>query len=1056
MNNFAVYNASAGSGKTFTLVKEYLKIALENDSDNQYKNILAVTFTNKAASEMKERVISALQSLSGQKALEGTPKHLMEALLLPLEKGGLGATQEQIVARSKKVLKSILHNYGNFAIGTIDKFTHKIIRTFAHDLHLPLNFDIELNENEVLDKSIDLLISEIGSNEKITKLLIEYAGKKAEDEASWHIEKDLKNFAKNLIKEEGEFHLQQLRNLTIDDFEEIKKELSGSIISFEKELTSLATTAISEVQSKGIYEKSFSGSFYTKHWLKLLKFKDFTPTATFLKIINGEQNWYAKTVSQDQKDLIDANQAEFIVWYNSSKDLIDNKGEEYIINKLLIKNIYNLAVLNEIEKTIQEYKKENSVLSISDFNKKIAKIVASEPIPFIYERLGEKYKHYLIDEFQDTSIIQWHNLVPLVDNSLANGKFSMIVGDAKQAIYRFRGGEVEQIIKLPYLHNNNNNELIKEREAAFIRNYKEENLESNFRSKAEVVEFNNQFFSFIANNLSGAYKEIYNNLSQKFNTENSGGGVEIDLLDGEDKDEFDELTYNRILEIIEHTTSETEGYKLEDIAILTRGNKEGSAIASILLEKGIPVVSSESLLLNNSAEVKFLLNVFNFLVNPKEVSFQLPIINYLVNNQFKTDKLIDIYNHKNSNTLEVYLLSKELILDYKNIANYSLYELTEYLIRHFNLSQEVNIYIQFFLDKIQEYAARFDNSVVNFLEWWENKSSKFSIVIPEGINAVKIMSIHKSKGLEFPVVIYPYADSISKNTEEYSWINDTNIERFKTAILPLSSALKGTKYERILKNEIEKSKLDLINILYVALTRPKDRLYILSKRYKAPKTASQSDSINISKLFFDYCELNSSQKVNDYTYQFGSFLPNKSDDVSSENKNEDFTNVVYNNWRDKIEISFQAPEIWETEHLESATEYGRLIHKILADIETVEDLETVIKKYQLAGIINSKEAENISIEIKEIINLDSVRPFFTDLDKVINETSILLPSGKTYQPDRVVQKNNETFIIDYKTGNQETSHLKQLANYQTILLEMGYSNVKSYLLYIKDRELVSL
>ncbi|TXB66729.1 AAA family ATPase [Vicingus serpentipes] len=1056
MNNFAVYNASAGSGKTFTLVKEYLKIALENDSDNQYKNILAVTFTNKAASEMKERVISALQSLSGQKALEGTPKHLMEALLLPVDKGGLGATQEQIVDRSKKVLKSILHNYGNFAIGTIDKFTHKIIRTFAHDLHLPLNFDIELNENEVLDKSIDLLISEIGSNEKITKLLIEYAGKKAEDEASWHIEKDLKNFAKNLIKEDGEIHLQQLRNLTIDDFEEIKKELSGSIKSFEKELSLLATNAIAEVHNKGINEKSFSRSFYTDYWKKLLNLKDFTPTATFLKIINGEQNWYAKTVPQDQQELIDSNQQEFITWYNTSKALIDNKGEEYFVNKLLIRNIYNLAVLNEIEKTIQEYKKENSVLSISDFNKKIAKIVASEPIPFIYERLGEKYKHYLIDEFQDTSIIQWHNLIPLIDNSLADGKFSMIVGDAKQAIYRFRGGEVDQIIKLPYLHNNNNNELIKEREAAFVRNYKKENLESNFRSKAEVVDFNNQFFSFIANNLSGTYKEIYNNLSQNYIPANIGGGVEIDLLEAEGKDEFDEITYNRILEIIAHNTSETEGYKLDDIAILTRGNKEGSAIATILLEKGIPVVSSESLLLNNSAEVKFLINIFNFLSNPKEVSFQLPVINYLINNQFTTDKLIDIYNHKNTSTLELYLLSKELMLDYKNIANYSLYELTEYLIRHFNLDQEVNIYIQFFLDKIQEYASRFDNSVVNFLEWWKNKSSKFSIVIPDGINAVKIMSIHKSKGLEFPVVIYPYADSVSKNTENFSWINDTNIERFKTAILPLNNSLKGTKYESILNDEVEKSKLDLVNILYVALTRPKDRLYILSKMYEAPKKPSQSNSINISKLFFDYCELNPSQKVSDSTYQFGIFSPNEKDEVNGENKNEEFTSVVYNNWRDKIEISFQAPEVWETEYLESATEYGRLVHKILADIETIGDLESVIKKYQLAGIINSKEAEDINKEINEILSLSAIKPFFTDIDKVINETSILLPSGKTYQPDRVVQKNNETFIIDYKTGNQETSHLKQLSNYQTILLEMGYTNVKSYLLYIKDRELVSL
>ena len=242
--NFTVYNSSAGSGKTFTLVKEYLKIALRNNNSNAYKGILAVTFTNKAASEMKERVISALQALSGQKEMVGTPKHLLDALLKPINQGGLGITELEIKQRSGLVLQSILHNYNDFAISTIDKFTTKIIRTFALDLKLPLNFGIELNEDEVLKNSVDMLIAEIGVNDKLTKLLIDYSKQKADDEKSWNIEIELIKFAKNILKDGGEAHLEKIRNLSIDDFEQIKKDLIVSINSFEKETKEIAKSEL--------------------------------------------------------------------------------------------------------------------------------------------------------------------------------------------------------------------------------------------------------------------------------------------------------------------------------------------------------------------------------------------------------------------------------------------------------------------------------------------------------------------------------------------------------------------------------------------------------------------------------------------------------------------------------------------------------------------------------------------------------------------------------------------------------------------------------------------
>ena len=407
MNNFVTYNSSAGSGKTYTLVKEYLKIALETKNSSQYKHILAVTFTNKAAAEMKARVIEALKALSSDEPLEGTPKFLQLDLLLPKEKGGLGIDANEVNLRSKRVLKSILHNYNDFGVSTIDKFTHKIIRTFAHDLQLPLNFDIELDDREVLGAAIDMLIAEVGNNEKLTKLLLEYTSKKAEEEESWHIERDLYEFSRNLLKEDGELYLEKIRQLTLKDFDEIKVQLFAQTKEFEATVKQWGKDGLEFIAKKGVEHGSFSRSFFANYWKDLATLKKFDVTATTLKIIAGDANWYAAKVDDSQKQLIDSLQQEFIAQFQGSREYIDEFESTYRVNKLIIKNLYNLAVLNEIEKTVLAFKKENNVLSISDFNKRIATIVESEPIPFIYERLGEKYNHYLIDEFQDTSIIQW-------------------------------------------------------------------------------------------------------------------------------------------------------------------------------------------------------------------------------------------------------------------------------------------------------------------------------------------------------------------------------------------------------------------------------------------------------------------------------------------------------------------------------------------------------------------------------------------------------------------------------------------------------------------------
>jgi ATP-dependent exoDNAse (exonuclease V) beta subunit len=1048
MSNFRTYNSSAGSGKTYTLVKEYLKIALATKSSSQYKHILAVTFTNKAAAEMKARVIDALKALSANEALEGTPKFLQIDLLKPEAEGGVGINAEEIKERSQRVLKSILHSYNDFGVSTIDKFTHKIIRTFAHDLHLPLNFDIELDDREVLGAAIDMLIAQVGANEKLTKLLMEYTSKKAENEESWHIEKDLFEFSRNLLKEDGDLYLEKIRKLSITDFEAIKTKLFAQTKEFEQAVKQMGTDGLDFVQSKGIEATSFSRSFLGNYWRDLATLKKLEPTATTLKIIAGEANWYAAKVDGSQKQLIDSFQHDLVRQFEGSRTYINQNESDYRVNKLIIKNLYNLAVLNEIEKTVLEFKKDNNVLSISDFNKRIAAIVESEPIPFIYERLGEKYNHYLIDEFQDTSIIQWHNLIPLVDNSLANGKFNMVVGDAKQAIYRFRGGEVEQIINLPQVFKHQNNPLLLEREAALTRNYSEATLSTNFRSKAEIVDFNNRFFQSVAGNLSESYQRLYSDLYQEFNPENNGGGVSVEFLEEAEREVYRLSVLNTILKNIESIIH--DGYLYSDVAILTRSNGDGSEIASFLLEHNISVISSESLLLNNSDEVKFIINLFRFITAPTDKNYQVQLLNYLTQHVYD-DSLFEVFEMHRENTVNSYLSTKDIRIAYAKIRNYSLYELAEYLVITFGFDAKVDVYIQFLLDKIHEYASRSDNSIINFVEWWEGKADKFSIVIPDGINAVKVMSIHKSKGLEFPVVIYPFATSPVSTSEDFFWTNQTNIEGLGSAIMPIRKELTETRFASVYEDEMDKSRLDLVNVLYVALTRPKDRLYIVSKQTKKP-----TENGSVTDYLFNYCQANEEGKVADHHYRYGSFAKN-TQAHQAPNNDIQFQQVAYNNWRAQIAISYQAPLVWDTENPVTIGEHGTLIHNILKQVKAITDVNNAIDTAVRKGLITAAERPQIKEEIERVFQIEGVAEWFVDFEELKNERSILLSSGETYQPDRVVVKNNTTYLIDYKTGKENaTEYEKQITEYRNLLAQMGYQNIKPYLLYLKSGELVGV
>lgn len=1051
--SFTVYKSSAGSGKTFTLVKEYLKIALsdEHSPPRLYKKILAITFTNKAAAEMKERIIKALKMLS----VNNPGK---EVALLNILQKELNLPTHIIAERAEKVLEAILHNYSDFGIGTIDSFVHKVIRTFAFDLKIPINFNIETDSAKLLSEAVDILISRIGTDENLTKVLIEFAESKTDEEKNWHIEYDLQNLAGNLLKEEAIEHIKSLKRLSVTDFFNIRNKILKEIKTFENSVVEIAKKANDIIENKNISAASFyqGEKGITKYFKNIAKQKfDKVLPNSYVTATITEDKWTSGKASVADKNSIEEIKAEITDLYNKLQEIITEGYSEYILFNLINKNIYALTVLNEIEKILEEFKMQNNILHISEFNKLISGIISSQPVPFIYERLGEKYHNYLIDEFQDTSVLQWHNLLPLIDNSLAEDHFTMIVGDGKQSIYRWRGGEVEQFTKLPEVHAHGNNPLVKEREASLQRSYLGKNLSNNFRSKREIIKFNNSFFKTLSSKLSLNHQKIYEGLEQGFPENNTGGYVSIELIEG-DKEEKKRQYLFKTSEIIKRLLSDNYSYK--DIAILVRRNTDGKAIADFLTSEKIPVISSESLLLKKSRMVNFIYAVMKYLHNPQDNIAKAAILEFLVFNK----KINETYHAGIGNiiyssdlyALDNFLKANNISFQSNFLTAFPIYEMCEELVRIFRLNETNDAYVQFFLNEVLTYTTKNNNTLSDFIDWWSEESYQPSVAVPDGLNAVTIMTIHRSKGLEFPAVIFPFADWSVEHGNKQLWINPENkkIPELEAAIVSTSSQLENTQFAELYAEEKNKSLLDNVNILYVALTRPEERLYILSS-----SPGKQPDKVNcVNDMFGYYLKQSGMWSESQATYEFGSLVKHIN---NHKKKNSELFvpgTLHSNSWRDKIRIKTSSSSIWKTEDTEIKKSKGLLLHNILSKIKTANNIDEVLKTFYNEGIIDKNEFSEFSKSITRLLNIKEINPFFKEGLNVKTEAELILPDGSLFRPDRVVLYEDKAVVIDFKTGKPSEKHRDQLNKYGEILTGMGQAKTEKYLVYLEDEKVIQV
>lgn len=1049
--SFHIYRSGAGSGKTFTLARSFLLLALGRP--NAFRNILGVTFTNKATEEMKSRIISILKVIASDES------HPMEGYLM--EK--LGITLPLLKHRAKDTLSDILHQYGRFSIVTIDSFFHKVIRSFAREMGLQGTFTIDLDIDKALDMVIDQMMLEIGEPEQklLRKWLTDFAEQKVEEGKSWDFREDVKSLSKEILKDEFKEHAEEVLKLSGDKqfFTQMRKELNTERFSFEKMVVRMCREVINYLENTGLSVSDFSrgasgplGLFFKLEKLDI----DISDARRAAR--NDLSKWLTKANQKDAR-LVEALESFILPKYEALIDFVDQKMLHYNSVLEVQRYFFTFGILSQVNKYVQKYRDENDVMLIADLPDFLNQIINDSDTPYIYEKVGSTYSHYLIDEFQDTSAFQWENFKPLVKNTADGGEFSMVVGDVKQSIYRFRGGDWE---------------LLQHRLPADIGEHHvfTDSLSVNWRSDPNIVRFNNAFFESASKNASeyftsqseqigdeGIRLEVSKLVRNVFSTfddvaqnlpgdkTEGTGAVRIEFIADEDLEEeswAEEAIARTIaqVEVLQH-----KGYELRDMAILTRYTGEGKRIADAFIayrnspaadpDLRYEVVSSEALYLTSSHLVRFLVSLIKWLNDENNTivltEWLYEYNRYIIKSERDESEVFTSVSDWKSQVPEAFVKQREFL------KSLPLYELVEHLVRLFDLNKlpEEFTYLQGFQDAVLDYAKNERGDIPSFLEWWEEVRKDRAIQISDDNNAIKILTIHKAKGLEFPVVILPFLswsfdhDSVKDNI---LWCNGAGTAKPFNAlpVIPLKyvANLANTYWAADYYQERLKAYLDNLNLLYVAFTRPVDVLIGFGNKPKKPQELKYAYDLVYNQLSglpgFD-----ESKGI----YQNEGIAPAKNRHVGTVEYG--LQHYQASSWRSKVSVQIKGSAALNEAVFVEATQHGTRIHDMLSKIKYKTDLE------RFADVPER-------VELTRVVEAPEVCDWFDESWEVATEVPILLPGGDFKRIDRINRKAQETVVIDFKTGAKRKKDEHQVREYVRLLQEMNYPQVHGYLVYLSD------
>ncbi len=1037
-----ILKASAGSGKTFALAKEYIRLLLQSGDPYAYRHILAVTFTNKATDEMKGRILKELDILASNPEKSSYLADMEEYT---------GKDKRYISSMSKTLLSNILNDYSAFSVSTIDRFFQRALKAFSREIGQFASYQVELDKNSLIKESVDRILDSLTEKDKVLVGWLTDSFKDNLDrgrrfdmgESLYDMAVALKNEEhRDVVEQNG---IDETAAYSKEALSALKKSCDAIIGQFLSELRRIASAIVKGFVNAGVDLADTVGKGRTFRQLEkyadLQNYVDFElPKDTLLSTLADKDKWFAKANAQ-LLPLVQHLETEA----NEFCALFEAPYVEFNTAVILRAQIYALGLCAELNLSFDTLMKEKNVLSLDDSNTILKGIIDGSDAPFIYEKLGVRFDHFLLDEFQDTARIQWENFRPLLENSVANGNANLIVGDVKQSIYRWR--------------NSDWNLLNSELKSQFGSMADEQCLTSNWRSTRTIVEFNNGFYKFAAKSLDGilgdgahVVSDIYSDVKQDVESkEEACGNVNVILCKTGLHD--DGLQLQSVLAEVDRLTASGANYS--DIGILVRTNGQASLIAESLLEKGFPVISDEALSVKASLAVRRIVALMSYANNP-------------------------------DNKLNAFLASS---LDVSIPSEWhSLVDLCEHFIRSIRQSQNTDYegevsYIQAFMDCLQEWVGINGNSLGEFLEFWDGQDPKISS--PDDADAVRVMTIHKSKGLAFPYVIFPFAESaLYKQNEHWCYpaVEGTGLEIAGNGVyrvnLTENSAL--SYFSESYWEERKMQLVDAINAYYVATTRAEKGMTIIAPMPSKDFKDGKSTYKKMSDVLYDYVlrdaagagfrSIAAHPEMEDYAGEDEAFMLGEDyvfqakDDAGQSDAGANasgYPSFALNpeEGLGRLEFSSDSADFFSEDGTVGIGASGRLrgvvLHDILSEVIVPEDLDSAVEASFAAGSIGSEDRDSILSMLKERVESASRLGWFpADRSKVFTESSVINVDGEVYRPDRVIVDGKKVIVVDYKFGKEEKKYLRQIGNYARLYKSMGYPDVEAYLWYVENDKVV--
>lgn len=1063
-----VIKASAGSGKTHRLTGEYLHLLFSKP--NNHSHILAVTFTNKATDEMKSRIVEELFRLASGE----------ESPYLKELKADFSMSEAGVRSHANIILETILHDYSAFSISTIDRFFQQTMRAFTREMGLAGGFNIEVDETPLLTETIDLMLSELDKpeNKTLSDWLLKFMREQIEEGKSWKIDQQVQDLSKQLLNE-------TYKSLSDEDFaliqdkaylENYKRMLVRIVKSYEHEAKAIGVKALNLMEQHGLAYDDFKHK-RNSGFLLFVKLSNGIIEKPSNRLIGLADNAALWISSKEKENAIRSAYAAGLNECVNSIIQLSQNDRDYLTAKQLLRNFFTLGILNDIKLRLRKLQQENNTLFLSDTTELLNNIISGTDSPFIYEKTGTLLTNFMIDEFQDTSRMQWDNFKPLMMESLASNNFNLIVGDVKQSIYRFRNSDW-RLLEVQV-----ENDLHTE-------NIQKHLLNTNWRSDANIVQFYNAFFTKAATilqddfdksiaqppesesdgssnrQIADAYIDVYQNVPKS--KEDSGGQVKITFLQCDKGDEWKSDVMEQLPHEIE--SLQEQGFALKDIAIVVRWNHEATEVAETLLNykeqhPGSPyrydIISNEALLIGNAQSVKAVIALMRHFRNPKDKT-RLMMAVYEFNRYHRhisPDEALQNYREDAAGDFPEGIRSR--LNELNSLPFYDMVE-SFFALSGDALDEKENAHVQAFLDIALRFSTKASSDLNDFLDWWDEKGCRKALFSPDDQDAIRLITIHKSKGLGFGVVIMPFADWGVDHKATHSniiWCKPkvAPFDALSVAPLKYGKALAATIFREDYLEEKRFTYIDNLNLLYVAFTRAKHRLIAF-----APQPGKKETISTVADLLWRSITDNTHGQISEeHTISLGNyFTEGHSESVfvygnPKKKKTEEETSPVKSyqsaRWKsipfdNRLKLRLNAIGFFSDD---GSRDYGTLMHDIVSKVRKLSDVPQAVERKISEGELNEQERDNTIRELTTFMSQPYISDWYSGQYTVLNEVEMLHPRFGLSRPDRVMIGNDEVIVADYKFGESEDErYRRQVKRYMRTIEEMGYPTVRGYVVYV--------